>query len=254
MGIDAHIVMEIKVGKKWAMLTDQSVAGWLEEMTTISYHTMPHNGLMEAHLLGAFEVMDEGNAPDFIKSHLYRIGDPHRGLPGDMSPATAKATAAINRGHASWVTLKEMLEFDWTECKSHKFWINGPMLEKWKGHLIMPPQYKTHYHTKTGAPDDSGFFTNVSMDVLKQTVDKAKRQAHGSINYKLACNESDPDADARRTKIINDYVTQATSRMWTIVERAVPLYVMCPELVGRIMPQLLRGGHPNRARLICWVI
>ena len=248
MGILASLVMERRQPGGWKTIGDlfypwemrrKSVKQPFKKtpVTSLHYYTIPHNKLIVAHLLGAFETCSVGNSPEPFDDDL-RIAGKHRGLPADMDPMVRGEVGDLSHMGgvsrvSSWCSLKEILAFDWTQPIEHRFWVNGPMMLEWLGHdcATLPPRCED-YNVNTDKPQDSSALI-VEFDELHELAKKA--DAEGSN-------------DDRRKKI-----TAWAEHRWAYVEREFPLLVHCDDFLGRVMGQLLDGKDPEDARVICWV-
>ena len=250
MGVIASLVLERRTSKRWQNVGDllfpvgdeyrgkgKNMKSVKVPQVEICYHTVPHNRLVAAHLLGAFNTMSVGDAPDDFP-HELRIAGHARGVPKDIAASTKAAVAKRkfkpSDQQPSYCTLKEILAFDWTQPISHKFWMNGPMMLKWyrKEYQQMPDHVETYYHT-TDKPQDKDAII-VEIEELQALVKKC----FGGV--------SDPKEQERK-------ITAWADSRWAYVEREYPLLTLCEDFLGTVVSQLLNGGDPKDARVICWV-
>jgi hypothetical protein len=236
------MIIEVKRGKKWQALPDSYSK---RSKVGIGFNTMPHNCLFEAHLLGACEVMDPGNAPAHL-SHKLRITTPHRGLPEDVSAATKALFINEPVGAPNWVTLADILAFDWSKNVNYDMWINGPMLLKWnrchddREHI--PPHMSYRYSTRD-EPVDS-YCELIELGKLEQVVDSicaGVSKNRGKVpNHELLYMEEQA-------------VEKYAGFKWTRAVRNYPLYQVCNLFHERVMPQMLCGSSPQHVRIVAWV-
>ena len=248
MGLIASLVMERRQSDGWKTIGDllypfemrrpaKGKKPKKEPIKELCYHAMPHNRLVVAHLLGAFNTQSVGDAPDCFPDDL-RIAGKHRGIPEDADPTTKAAMGA--RSHMagpdsvpSWCTLQEILAFDWIQPITHRFWVNGPMTLQWhrKDFSAMPERVATYHHTQDAAPMADAIV--VELDELQDLAEKCL--GHGTIE----------EQEARMNR-------WAECR-WAYVERDYPLLSLCDDFIGCVVGQLLDGKPPQDARVICWV-
>lgn len=233
MGLIATIIMEKKVGTRWKNIGDLLA----DDVGQLDYRTLPHNRLYEAHVLGAFNTMDPGNAPDTLPDTL-RIASKHRGMPKDASKLTHKEIGS--RDHMgkdatpSWVTLQEALAFDWTQKLIHCMWLNGPMMMQWdrdSDYKSLPPKYETYYDTSDYPQSQDALV--IELPRMKKLITQSREGVDG------------PTAERR--------IATWAGHLWVYVEMEVPLLKLCDQFVGRVMGQLLDGGDPTQRRIICSV-
>jgi len=234
MGLLATLVMEKRVGKKWANLGDL-LRG--DAHGQLSFRTIPHNLLYVAHLLGAFNTMDPGHAPDTLSDDL-RIAGKHRGVPKDAANLTRRAMG--NRSHMgadatpSWVTLEEALAFNWTQKQRHRMWLNGPMAMQWwrdSSYKYLPPKHQDYYETSDYPQGLDAII--VELPAMKKLVARAREAG-------------DNETQTRK-------ITTWAGHLWVYVEMECPLLKLCEDFVGSVMGQLLDGGDPKERRIICSV-
>ena len=234
MGLIASLIMEKKVGRRWENTGDilsGNSAGQLD------YHTIPHNRLIVAHLLGAFNTMDPGHAPDTLPDHL-RIAGKHRGVPKDAAKLTCRAMGERSHMGAdatpSWVTLGEALTFNWTQKILHRMWLNGPMVLQWQGdsqYKFLPPKHQVYYETSDQPQGQDALI--VELPEMKKLVARAREAG-------------DNETQTRK-------ITTWGGHLWVYVEMECPLLKLCEDFVGSVMGQLLDGGDPTERRIICSV-
>lgn len=123
-----RMFIERKQNDRWMVQNDlfTNNSSW-----ELNFKTLPHNGLMEAHLLGCFDVMDPGHAPENLDHDLRIVLEDARGIPTDCCQTVGAAYEDSNNGEptpVSYATLAKIMKFDWTQKLMHRWWLNGPML------------------------------------------------------------------------------------------------------------------------------
>jgi hypothetical protein len=125
MGTDIHAAVEIFDGKRWrAQLWPNPWYGKYndENCTTHDMHLSRNYNLFSilANVRNERGV-DPAEGFDWIQEE--------RGMPEDMS---AEARAVLSNGHsAGWVTLSELLEFDWSKTTTTTGIVSGIEFEEW---------------------------------------------------------------------------------------------------------------------------
>ena len=172
MGKILNMVIEHRVGAKWVAQKDLFTP---QHNPGIDFATMRHNGLLEAHLLGCFDVMDPGNAPTTLDD-TYRIGKTwFRDIPSDVSKHVKKAYVRdrSDEDTPSVVTLGEIMSFDWTKFIAYKFWVNGPMVLEWlkedSDMKRLPPRLEYKY-TDSDKPQHTQYCEILTLTDLTQMV------------------------------------------------------------------------------------
>ena len=234
MGLIAALIMEKKAGRVWENIGD-ILSG--NSPNQLDYHTVPHNRLIAAHLLGAFNTMDPGNAPDTLPDDL-RIAGKHRGVPKDAAKLTRRAMG--DRRHMgadatpSWVTLEEALAFNWTQKLRHRMWLNGPMALQWQGdsqYKFLPPKHQVYYETSDQPQGQDALI--VELPEMEKLVARAT-------------SAGDNETQTRKIETWGGH-------LWVYVEMECPLLKLCEDFVGCVMGQLMDGGDPKERRIICSV-
>lgn len=130
MGTDIHAVLEIRNGTgEWeTQLQNNKYFGrWEGETEMTARYEVGGRNYDTFAILGnvrnghGFAGCDTGDGFRYITDC--------RGLPADMNPRSQEGLS--DEHSASWCTVKELLDFDWTQVSVHRGWVNGVEFEKW---------------------------------------------------------------------------------------------------------------------------
>lgn len=129
MGCDIHCALEVKIKGTWkAQLFPNKYFGKYgdERELTVIFDVGGRNYDLFA-ILGnvrngsGFAGVKTGDGFSFITDC--------RGVPADIDPATKEALSEEHS--ASWLTVKELLNFDWTQSSGHQGWVRASEFESW---------------------------------------------------------------------------------------------------------------------------
>lgn len=105
----------------------------------------------------------------------------------------------------------------------------------------MPPRADT-FHTDRITPQ-TGYHEAISFNLLDDIVTKA-----------IACiNALDLDERKEREMKQDGVVHNISHFRWAKVEREYPLFQVCHDFIGNVVPQMFCGLPPEDVRLIAWV-
>jgi hypothetical protein len=130
MGTDIHCALEIRKGGKWIaqMQRNEYFGKWKDEPEMTAKFDVGGRDYDLFAILGnvrnghGFAGCDTGDGFNFITDL--------RGIPAD---ASSQAIDALSHEHsASWVTVAELLAFDWTQTTVHRGWVTAVEFEKWE--------------------------------------------------------------------------------------------------------------------------
>jgi len=142
MGTDIHIQFEVFQDNKWVFLGTK---------TPNKYHTEPDDGESEWNFenelfdgprnYDAFAILaDVRNGQGFAGVKTgdgFNIISEPKGFPSDMSPEVTEWTKTVEHT-PSWLTLKEIIDFNWNQTTRHEGWMGLNAYEKWD--KVSPPE------------------------------------------------------------------------------------------------------------------
>lgn len=156
-----------------------------------------------------------------------------RGLPKDVSDAVREESDGWGcDGHShSWLTLAEILAFDWTQTTKQRGWIDALEAEQWFRMRQWEPEPPGHCGGVGG-----GMVKHISIEEMEQRI--------------LAIKAAHPrDYKAALAQIERDLANHYAQAEWTIA------YSQCCETFWiETIPKLLKlcAGKPKDVRLVFW--
>lgn len=147
MGCDIHLYAEVKVDGKWA-----SRENWCREYDDQDADNVPYKDrLYTKRSYDTFAILaDVRNGRGFagiVTGEGFNPISAPRGLPPDVSPQVkAQSNSWDGDGHShSWLTLNELLDYDWTQETGKRGWVTLAQYFKWvawgKGQGEGPDEY-----------------------------------------------------------------------------------------------------------------
>jgi len=131
MGTDIHFYVERRNGKGWV-----SCDQWAEDECEPGRKSVPYGKhFYSSRSYDTFAILagvrnGRGFAGVDTGDGFEPIAEP-RGLPEDMSPEL-RAEADDYMDHTpSWLTVKELMDYDWTKATTKRGWVNGPQFTAW---------------------------------------------------------------------------------------------------------------------------
>ena len=209
MGWDIHLYAEFRKEEGWGWLA----AGELEEdedggPLEIPYKERLYTG-RNYELFSILAGVRNG-------SNLKSISDPvARGLPPDVSLAVlAQSNDWGADGHAhSFLSLKEILDFDWIQKGSLSGVVKGPTYKDWF----------LHSDRKSGPTTYCSAVSGLLINVIREP------------------NHS-PEG----------YSPEELERTYFFAEWAESYHLLCPHFWSECIPRLLPLGPPNDVRIVFW--
>lgn len=155
-----------------------------------------------------------------------------KGLPDDVSPQVkADSDRWGSDGHShSWLTVAELMAYDWTQTTKHRGWLNAVEFHRWD-----------RWPRSQGEPPDEWCggvsgprISHVSEVEMKRRVDAIKPpEPGGSIAMEKAIKAS-----------LGDY--------YCLCEWTTPYMRSAREFLSSTMPRLWRLGAPEDVRIVFW--
>jgi hypothetical protein len=132
MGCDIHILAEVRVDGKWQKVGSVFVSDYSFEKGKLV--DAPYSGrnydlfaiLANVRNGYGFAGCDTGDGFNPISTP--------RGLPDDVSPEMKKYSNEYGiDGHShSWLTLRELIDFDWNQTTKQRGWVDSKEFLEWK--------------------------------------------------------------------------------------------------------------------------
>jgi len=188
MGCDIHAAIEFRGSDgKWAalMVPNKHFGRWDGEAEYTSRVDINRDYDLFA-VLGnvrngtGFAGCDMGDGFDSISDR--------RGVPEDISDAAKEALS--DEHSATWVTLAEILAFDWDRATKHRGWVSSTEFEKWDRMKEWNPAPKSYC--------GGGNFKKITVEEMREAV--ALKENLGHTCCQLEWEES---------------YTASTTQMWT---------------------------------------
>lgn len=199
MRCDMHLSVEVKENGAWA--------------------SKPIQRTYDGRNYNLFAILaNVRNRHDFVP-----ISEP-KGFPLDVSEEIAEEHEG-NHSH-SWLTLAELMAFDWTQTATLSGYVNGPEYFSWCAYRKGRGEGPDSYRQGVGG----GNVKHVTVEAMEALVKKA--------NHGVDWN------DARRV------VVETLSSHYCLVEWQSPYWRCASEFIGCIIPQLWRLGKPEDARIV----
>lgn len=150
-----------------------------------------------------------------------------RGMPEDASSEVrAECDVWASDGHThSWLTVAEIMAYDWTSPNTYTVWVNGPSYRAWDG-----------WRRNAGDPPDPYLDWEPTRGVI---VDEAEMR--NRIDSLL---QGEGDGCSR----VHDTLT----RVFCPVQFDEPAYVVGKNFLGTTVPRLWRLGAPDDVRIVFW--
>lgn len=231
MGTDIHLYVERRNGAGW-----KSCDVWEDDEYEPGQKTVPYGKhFYDARNYDTFAILaDVRNGRGFAGvdtgDGFIPISEP-RGLPDDLSPELrAEADAGLDHT-PSWLTVRELLEYDWTRVTTKRGWVNGPEYAEWasyqKGRGLGPRSW-------------SGGVAGGNVEHLDET-EMAARVANIRELFKGQTHEA--MQQALRDRLGSKYC---------LVSWQIPYYRAASSFLSECLPRLWQLGKPEDVRIVFW--
>lgn len=219
MGTDIHVCVERRVDGMWNAVLKP------DDYTEDSLYWLDVNRNYSLFAILA-DVRNGYGGDGFIP-----ISKP-RGLPSDVSAEILKDHAEGWDHSISWLTLQEILDYDWTQITKRRGWVNGPAYFKW-----------IQYNKRCGeSPAEwCGFvggtgIKHITVAQMDEEIRKIEQQYPDYRDYH------------KRFKAVEETLGDT----YCLIEWVQPYYKCCRYFLSDVIPQLLRIGKPEDVRLVFW--
>jgi len=217
MGTDIHLYVEVRRDGKW-----ESADTWTPDEYSFNEMWVDwKNKFYNTPNYVLFGVLAGVRGREDPKP----ISEP-KGLPDDMSEPLAKYAREHFEHTGSWLTLRELMEYDWTQNVTNQGYVALPAYVDWKvsGYRDSPTESCIAYF--------GGMRHDVTMEVADAIVESIKAL---------------PNWKDKQTAIEGVDKSGMVSAFWTR-----PLYRECSEFLAECLPRLWRLGSPDDVRIVFW--
>ena len=232
MGCDIHLYVERKkvIDDEWASVDEWGPDEDYPECLTVDWR----NHFYRDRNYRLFAILaDVRNGYGFAGcdtgERLIPIAEP-RGLPEDVSDLVrAESDYLGGDGHShSWLTLAELLTYDWTQTATLRGWINGPACADWMRWRDEEPGPKTY----------SGGVSGQRIQHVPIAELEARVQAIWTSGGKFAEWEQ--------------RIREELEHVYAQAEWKQSYASCCRKWWSETMPRLLHVGEPERVRIVFW--
>jgi len=231
MGCDIHLYVERKINGKWVSADKWTPDEEESERKVVTYDDSFYNGRNYSLFAILADVRNEGTAydPNDAVDAEFNVIVPPRGIPKDAcSSVKAEAVVWDWDGHNhSWLTLAELLAFDWTQ-KNQCAGIIYSASAYWCWQL---------YKKQRGERPDS-----YCMGTSKKTVTEA-----GVFPLINAWVKATPFREPKFSAAMDEAFPYSVKVEWEAT-----YYQCCTHFLGTVIPRLLRLGKPDDVRIVFW--
>lgn len=222
MGTDIHMLVERKVDGNW-----ESADKWSKCEYTGKQVVAYGDQIFKDRNYALFSILagvrnGYGFAGTDTGDEVTPISEP-RGVPDDISPDGAEMW--IGDHSHSWLTLAEIMAYDWTQTATRRGVVTASQYYLWKRDLEYHAAPRDYFGSRFGGSIKD--LTNEEMDTV---IKAAKEQAGGTRDVYEVLLRSD--------------------NFQTKVEWQEPYYLVASRFLGTVVPRLWRLGAPDDVRLV----
>lgn len=152
-----------------------------------------------------------------------------RGIPSDMSPELAVEAGRMLEHTPSWLTVAELLAYDWTRVTTKRGVVSGPEYHDWAGHRKGKGLGPKEYSGSIFGHD----IVHIDESDMKRRVEEIVANV-GSHWW------------AARDEI------KRLDRMYCAVSWPSPYYRQAGKFLSECLPRLWRLGSPENVRIVFW--
>jgi hypothetical protein len=231
MGCDIHLYVERRNGQGW-----ESCDVWEKSEYEPHEMTVPYGKhFYSDRSYDTFSILANvrngyGFAGTDTGEGFVPIAAP-RGLPDDLSPQLAAEAAIFLEHTPSWLTAKELMDYDWTQITTKRGWLSGPQYADWieyqRGEGEGPRAW-------CGGISGGGV-EHISEDEMAKRV-AAVQELFKGANY----------------KDLQQALKGRLGSMYCQVSWQIPYYRAASGFLSRVMPRLWRLGKPEDVRIVFW--
>lgn len=230
MGCDIHLYVEVKKDGKW-----KSVDKWswpYDEIKDVSHKDSYYNRRNYSLFAILADVRNGSGFAGIKTGDGFNIISEPKGVPHDISKEVLEICDFWNGdGHShSWFTLKELIEFDWTQKTRRIGWVNSLSYVKWDKERDDSPG------SFCGGVS-GGSIRHLTEDEMNSHLNFIKNSFNLKHNWELIeyIENHEP---------LKGYYCQ--------VEWEQTYYSCCSEFWSSTIPRLLALGNPEDVRIVFW--
>jgi len=218
MGCDIHLYVEKFDGKKWVHIQEDVMENDDVPIELSFFDTRSYS--LFAILAN---VRNNGN--------FNPISEP-KGLPEDCSESIRNVQDWRDGHSHSWLTLKEIFEFDWTQSVKREGWMKAWEYHTWNERCYVKEGGENPYQWCGGV--GGGAVVHVSEKEMKKLV-------------------KDPNPAAKNAWSENKKrIEELYPHHYCLVEWEVPYFRCEGGFWSECIPRLLRLGTPENVRIVFW--
>lgn len=233
MGCDIHLYVEKKVDGKWVSADKWTKDKYSDDPKKVSvgYKDSFYSGrnydlfaiLADVRNGRGFAGCKTGEGFNTIKKP--------RGIPKDCDPRVkAEADGWDCDGHShSFLTVAELIAFDWTQQTKKSGWVNGPAWEEWQRKKEWNPGPNSYCGMVSG-----GGVKHVSADEMTNAIAEVIKSCGGDWR----------NAEKAIAEKLGDTYAEA---VW-----GEDYASLCSEFWINTLPKLLALGKPQDVRIVFW--
>lgn len=231
MGTDIHLYVERRNGSGW-----ESCDQWDKDENYPDRVSVPYyKHFYDARSYDTFAILaDVRNGYGFAGADtgdgFIPISEP-KGLPDDMSLQLAEEAAAMLEHTPTWLTLRELMDYDWTRVTKKRGWVNGPQLKQWSSY----ERQRGHGPSSWCGGIDGPRIEKITEDEMhiriKNVVDLFK---------------------GRDWQEMESALVERLGHAYCQVSWEIPYYRAASEFLSDVIPRLWRLGAPDDVRIVFW--
>ncbi len=240
MGCDIHLYVEVFKNGKWVSADSWQSSEYAEEgenKLEVRYEDRFYSG-RNYNLFSILADVRNGHGFAGVKTGegFNPISDP-RGLPADVcNEISVESDGWGEDGHShSWLTVRELMDYDWTQVTKQCGWVNGYEYFRW-----------SEYNRKHGeSPEEysggvsGGMVKHISQQEMDVAIDAIKK----------------PFIESGKGGWYHDVLKLIENQLqhtYCSVEWKIPYYKTVRSFLSDTLPRLWRLGNPEAVRIVFW--
>lgn len=238
MGTDIHFYVEVFNGAAW--VTADKWEEDKDEDSPVKYvdyrKRFYHNRSYDLFAILA-DVRNGHGFAGVKTSDGFTPISPPRGLPEDVCKEIAELSEQYGiDGHShSWLTVKELMAFDWTQTVKKCGLVNGEMYYKWNQYNSGKGEPPEEYYGGVGGPG----VNIVSEEKMSQLISEMKDKLieEGITHYRRELLEQ---------------IKKELNYTYCSVEWEQPYHKVARFFLSDCLPRLWQLGEPDKVRVVFW--
>jgi hypothetical protein len=242
MGCDIHLFVEKKVRGRWV-----TAENWVPESEegspTSNFHVPYEQSFYHGRNYNLFAILaDVRNGVEFAGcdtgNGFVPISAP-KGLPNDCCREIRdEANKWGGDGHShSWVTLSELLSYDWTRTTKERAFVSGPYFFRWTNRDLLD---------RNEGPDE--YCGGVAGPGVKLISEDQMKEEIKKLTENITTASGNMNIWDRKEKAVKDGLSNTYCR----VDWELPYFTACREFWCNTVPRLLHLGKPEDVRIVFW--